>query len=95
MIRIFITESTLLKRDFIPRWLSSDKGIEIVPRITKAFVGIPGKDVYIPSNDFPRLNKFAKRSVIIHLRVYVIQPRIFQQFCENRSMFELLITSSK
>lgn len=26
MIRIFITESTLLKRDFIPRWLSSDKG---------------------------------------------------------------------
>lgn len=45
MIRIFITESTLLKRDFIPRWLSSDKGIEIVRRITKAFVGIPGKDV--------------------------------------------------
>lgn len=53
MIRIFITESTLLKRDFIPRWLSSDKGrIEIVRRITKAFVGIPKAKTYIPRNDF-------------------------------------------
>lgn len=34
MTRIFITESTWLKRDFIPRLLSADKGIEIARRCT-------------------------------------------------------------